>query len=451
MSRSPAGRWLRQLWPQKIRTRLTVLYAGLFLVAGCVLLGVTYGLVAASLPTHPSSSVRRPLTHAQYIDLCKKPETVPVKPNPKAGASSSQAANSGKAVPPPAKLAALCRSAYLAGAAAGSDQQRQRALSSLLLFSAIGLGAMTVLSGAAGWFVSGRVLRPVKQITQTARRASEQHLGERIALTGARDELKELADTFDDMLARLDRAFSAQRRFIADASHELRTPLTVMRTAIDVTLAKPARTPEQLESMARRVRASVGRAESMIDALLTLAVSDQAARTADEPCDLATVAEDALDASGTEIAERGLHVRADLAEAGVRGSARLLERMVGNVIDNAVRHNEPGGNIVVTSGVADGEAFLCVANSGAQIPPQEIPALFEPFRRLEGRGADGNGVGLGLAIVASVAAAHSATLRASSRPSGGLEIWLRMPAAATPAASTERLPCGSERLPSSGK
>lgn len=174
-----------------------------------------------------------------------------------------------------AVLAGLCEQAYLAAISAAQTGQRDRALNSLLLYSLIGLGLATIASGRVGWVVSGRVLRPVSAITQTARRASERHLGERIALSAPDDEPKELADTFDDMLARLDQAFASQRRFVADASHELRTPLAVMRTAIDVTLAKPGRTAARLEATAVRVRDAIDRAEHMIDALLTLAVSDR--------------------------------------------------------------------------------------------------------------------------------------------------------------------------------
>ena len=184
---------------------------------------------------------------------------------------------------------------------------RQRALDSLLIFSLVGLGVMTVASGGLGWYVSGRVLRPVRAITETARRASDQHLGERLALTGAQDELKELADTFDEMLERLDQAFAAQRRFVANASHELRTPLTVMRTAIDVALAKPNRTTQQLEDMAARVRRSIDRAENMIEALLVLAISDQGV-TSSELLDLSAVAEDALELAAPGITRLGLSV-----------------------------------------------------------------------------------------------------------------------------------------------
>ena len=195
---------VRRLWPQKIRTRLTLIYAALFFAAGAALLGLTYGLVASSLPAQPPAAAtvsNQELTNLSHA--CKQ---------------ASLAAKGKRPAAVPASLPAACEQAeeaYSAGAAAGSQAQRQRALSRLLAFSLAGLGVMTVASGGLGWLMSGRVLRPVRVITETARRASEEHLGERLALTGARDELKELADTFDDMLERLDAAFAAQRRFIA--------------------------------------------------------------------------------------------------------------------------------------------------------------------------------------------------------------------------------------------
>ena len=214
---------VRRLWPQKVRTRLTLIYATLFFAAGSALLGLTYGLVASSLPTQPPAVAT--VSSQELTNL-------------------NQECNQAMLALKIKRFPAVCmqaEEAYNAGTASGLQTQRQRALSKLLVFSLVGLGVMTAASGGLGWFMSGRVLRPVRVITATARRASEQHLGERLALTGARDELKELADTFDGMLERLDAAFATQRRFVANASHELRTPLTVMRTAIDVTLAKPAR------------------------------------------------------------------------------------------------------------------------------------------------------------------------------------------------------------------
>jgi signal transduction histidine kinase len=280
-------------------------------------------------------------------------------------------------------------------------------------------------------------------ITDAARRASEHNLGERLALGGPADELTELADTFDGMLDRLDRAFAAQRRFVGNASHELRTPLTMMRTAIDVTLAKPGRTEQHLEDMAIRVRRSVDRAEAMIDALLTLARSDQGVDGA-EPVDLATLAEDALDAAAPGIARLGLKVDCRLEAAEVTGDRPLLERMVWNLVDNAVRHNEPSGWIRLQTaggtgpgvtgaglggaGVGGAGGCLHIANSGPPVPAELVPGLFEPFRRMAGRtGPPGDGVGLGLSIAGSVAAAHGGTVTARSQPGGGLDVTVRLP------------------------
>ena len=263
-------------------------------------------------------------------------------------------------------------------------------------------------------------------ITETARRASEQHLGERLQLNGARDELKELADTFDDMLERLDTAFATQRRFVANASHELRTPLTVMRTAIDVTLAEPSPTVRQLTDTAVRVRRSIDKAESIIEALLTLAVSDQGKLSA-EFTDLATWAEDAIDAAAPEIERRNLTVEAKLDPAETTGDPQLLERMISNLVDNAVRHNEPGGWIRLRTGSSDTAVYLEIANSGPFIPDDKVPELFEPFRRMEARTGVRDGAGLGLSIVRSVVSAHRATVTGRSQPEGGLDISVKIP------------------------
>jgi signal transduction histidine kinase len=402
---------LRRLWPQKVRTRLTLMYAMLFFAAGAALLGLTYGLVASSLPTRPAATAKVSSQELKNLNQCKR----------------ATGALTGK--PIPASLLAECEQAgkaYSAGTAAGLQAQRQRVLSDLLAFSLVGLAVMTVASGGLGWFMSGRVLRPVRAITETARRASEQHLGERLALTGARDELKELADTFDGMLERLDAAFATQRRFVANASHELRTPLTVMRTAIDVTLAKPSPTARQLTDMAVRVRRSVDRAESMVEALLTLAVSDQG-KLSTEYTDLATWAEDAIDVAAPEIERLGLRVDALLDPAETTGDPQLLERMISNLVGNAVRHNEPGGWIRLRTGSNDAAAYLEIANSGPFIPDDAVPSLFEPFRRMQDRTDVRDGVGLGLSIARSVLTAHRATVTARSQPAGGLDISVEIP------------------------
>jgi signal transduction histidine kinase len=402
---------LRRLWPQRVRTRLTLMYAMLFFAAGAALLGLTYGVVASSLPTQPAGAGKVSSQQVTILNQCKH----------------ALGALQGK--PIPASLLAECNratEAYSVGTTAGLQAQRQRVLSDLLALSLGGLAVMTVASGGLGWFMSGRVLRPVRAITETARRASEQHLGERLALTGPRDELKELADTFDGMPDRLDAAFATQRRFVANASHELRTPLTVMRTAIDVTLAKPSPTARQLTDLAVRVRRSIDRAENMVEALLTLAVSDQG-KLSTEYTDLATWAEDAIDAAAPEIERLGLRVDALLDPAETAGDPQLLERMISNLVGNAVRHNEPGGWIRLRTGSSDAAAYLEIANSGPFIPDDAVPALFEPFRRMQDRVGVRDGIGLGLSIARSVVTAHSATVTARSQPAGGLDISVEIP------------------------
>ena len=406
---------LRPLWPQKVRTRLTLIYAALFFAAGAVLLTVTYGLVASNLPTHPPSSLTISSQERSLVNECQS--------------AFARFKGGEQATPGQPKDVVGCKQAegaYFAGTAAGMQAQRQQTLAKLLRFWLVVLGLLTVVSGGLGWFMSGRVLRPVRVITETARRASERHLGERLALTGATDELKELADTFDGMLERLDAAFATQRRFVANASHELRTPLTVMRTAIDVALAKPSPTARQLTDMAVRVRRSADQAEAMIEALLTLAVSDQG-KLSSEFADLATWAEDAIDAAAPEIERLQLTVEAKLDPAETTGDPQLLERMVSNLVDNAVRHNEPGGWIRLRTGSGDAGAYLEVANSGPLIPDDAVPSLFEPFRRMEARTGVRDGVGLGLSIARSVGTAHRATVTARSQPAGGLDVCVMIP------------------------
>jgi signal transduction histidine kinase len=407
---------IRRLWPQKVRTRLTLLYAMLFFAAGLALLGLTYGILASSLPTSPPASLTTSSQESNLLhQACKT-----------AGYASKGKGHPLVAIPQDLTECKQAKAAIYAGTAAGFRAQRQQALDNLLRSALIGLGLITVASGGLGWFMSGRVLRPVRVITQTARRATGQHLGERLALTGATDELKELADTFDDMLERLDAAFATQRRFVANASHELRTPLTVMRTAIDVTLAKPSPTARQLTDMAVRVRRSIDRAETMIEALLTLAASDQGKLSA-EFTDLATWAEDAIDAVTPDIERLDLHVDAKLDPAETIGDPQLLERMISNLVDNAVRHNEPGGWIRLRTGSSDTAVYLEIANSGPFIPGDAVPSLFEPFRRMETRTGVRDGFGLGLPIAQSVLTAHRATVTARSQPAGGLDISVVIP------------------------
>jgi signal transduction histidine kinase len=391
-----------------VRLRLTLVYSGLFLAAGAVLLAVTYGLVAQSLSTTPVSADSGPKASqyvSQALQLCKERSLDPIALS---------------------KCEQTAEGSLNGVSKASLEDQRSRTLAHLLDYSLAALAALVFASTWLGWIVAGRVLRPVHAITAAARRASEENLGERIALAGPDDELKELADTFDAMLARLDAAFASQRRFVADASHELRTPLTVMRTAIDVTLAKPGRTPAQLEAMAVEVRHAADRAEALIEALLTLARSDRGTGPR-EPLDVAALAEDALDAAAPAIRAHPVTVQTALEPAPAVGDPVLVERLVTNLIDNAVRHNVPGGWVQVATGTRAGMAFIDVANGGPLIPPELVPSLFEPFRRLSDRAGSPDGMGLGLSIVRSVALAHRGHANARPRPAGGLEITVSLP------------------------
>ena len=398
-----------------IRLRLTLVYSGLFLLAAAMLLAFTYVFVVRGLSTTSALGKTRQPSAAAEQSLGK-------------ACGKVMAAEKKKYALPAVdrQLLSKCRQTFSSGVVAGAQSQRDQAVHQLLLYSLVGLGIMGAVSGAVGWLVAGRALRPVHAITGAARRASEENLGERLALAGPPDELKELADTYDAMLARLDAAFASQRRFVANASHELRTPLTVMRTAIDVTLAKPDRTPAQLEDMAAEVRAAVDRAEALIEALLTLARSDRGV-AAVELTDLAVLAEDALDAAGPAIRAGSLGLETGLQQAPTCGDLVLLDRLVANLVDNAVRHNSAGGWIQVATGTRDSQAYLTVTNGGPVIGEDVAPLLFEPFRRLAGPAGSGPGTGLGLSIVRSVATAHHGTVAARSRPAGGLEVAVLLP------------------------
>jgi signal transduction histidine kinase len=295
-----------------------------------------------------------------------------------------------------------------------------------LLLSLAGLGLGTLLAAGLGWAVSRRVLRPLSAVTTAAQAASQENLDRRLALTGPPDELKELADTFDAMLARLEAAFASQRRFVANASHELRTPLTEMRTLIDVTTARPAASADQLEPVLAAIGAAVDKSEELIEALLTLARSDRGPGPA-ELVDLPTAVEDAVDLIGPAAAARQIQIGTALQDARVTGDRVLLERLVSNLIDNAVKHNVPGGWVLASTRTEAGLAQITVANGGEHIPANEATGLFEPFRRGCGRTGHRPGSGLGLSIVASVAGAHGGHAQAHARPEGGLDVQITLP------------------------
>jgi signal transduction histidine kinase len=310
------------------------------------------------------------------------------------------------------------------------DKQR------LLIVSGIALVVIALAAVAIGWFIAGRVLRPLRTITAAARRISASSLHERLAMHGPDDELKELADTLDGLFARLEASFDAHRRFAASASHELRTPLTRERTLLQVTLADPTATTATWQAVSRDLLASNAGQERLIEALLTLA-SSEAGAGEPESLDLAAITSAALAAARPAISRLGLDVHADLQPATIDGDPLLIGQLVTNLIGNAARHNIPGGDIQVTTATSGGNAVLSVANSGQVIPAAEVDRLFQPFQRLGPRPARGDdGHGLGLSIVRAIATAHSAVITAHPRVGGGLAIGITFPG--RPLAQTAR-------------
>jgi signal transduction histidine kinase len=287
--------------------------------------------------------------------------------------------------------------------------------------------AVTVVGLAGAYAVVGRALRPLHQVTATARRLGGETLDQRINYTGANDEVAELADTFDAMLDRLNAAFKAQQRFVANASHELRTPLTVMRTEVDVTLSDPTVDVNELRRMGSVVRDASGRANALVDALLVLARSQARTGLRTEPMDLAAGVAGALSAMDNEIKRTNLTVSSKLDPAPVIGDPSLLDRLAGNLIENAVRYNHLGGRVWVVSG-HDGEyAQLVVGNTGFEVEQADVPGLFEPFRRGGRERTGARGSGLGLSIVHAVCQAHGGSVGAVALPEGGMEITVALP------------------------
>ncbi len=388
-------RWLR-LPRHTARLRLTVLYGAAFVVCGAcgaALLAVTYllyGHLTPRLTTNLTTHLHGHTTHLTH--------TVPQ--------ATHQAV----------------MTIHVTGLGQITLDRQQ-----LVIASAIALALFVVAAAALGWLLAGRVLRPLSTITAAARRISASSLHERLALHGPDDELKELGDTLDNLFARLEASFDAQRRFAANASHELRTPLTRERTLLQVTLADPASTTGTWQAVSRDLLASNAEQERLIEALLTLA-SSEAGTGEREPADLAAITSAALAAARPATSHLGLNVHADIQPAILDGDPLLVQQLVTNLIDNAVRHNIPGGDIQAATRTSSGHAVLSVTNSGQVIPPGEVDRLFQPFQRLGPRPArrDG-GHGLGLSIVRAIATAHAATITAQPRPGGGLAIDVTFP------------------------
>ncbi|MET7670931.1 sensor histidine kinase [Micromonospora luteifusca] len=379
-----------------LRARLTLIYGGLFLVAGLVLLAVTYVLVEQRT--------------AQPFGVALR-DVKPILPEVGTKLSGNQAE----------QLRLIINKAQ--------GDARDQTLYSLLTQGGIALGLVSAVAIAFGWLIAGRALQPLHQITGTARRIAVggRGLHERISLPGPHDEVRELADTFDEMLERLDRSFDGQRRFVANASHELRTPLALNRSLIELAVTRTGAS-EDVRRLGESLLAVNERHERLIDGLLTLADSENEV-TARSRVDLADLADHVLDQAG--VGAGGPTVTRELAPAMVHGDPVLLERLTTNLVENALRHNvSSGGWVRVSTGLRDGRPTLTVRNTGPVVPGYDVEAIFEPFRRLSGeRVGGGRGFGLGLSIVRAVARAHDGTVTARPRDGGGLEVTVNLPPA----------------------
>jgi signal transduction histidine kinase len=355
-----------------VRIRLTALYAFVLIVSGAILLTITVGLVAG---------FRR----------------------------SSSAAAPGTAIGPNVGV----------GSSSGIS------LHLVAITAVIALAIMAALSIWLAWVLAGRVLRPLSNITAAVRQMSASDLDQRLSYEGPSDEMKELADTFDGLLDRIETAFHSQRRFIANASHELRTPLARLKTLIQVAIADPEADAQSLRTAHERVLVSEQQLEQLIDALLTLAAGEQTPAQRG-PCELESIAGAVLEMRRAEIAARGLRLDTALAPAHAAGDSRLIERLVENLIDNAARYNEPGGWINVSTGSGSDGPWITVSNGGPVIPPGDAERLSQPFQRLgDERTRHGRGHGLGLSIVHAIATAHGATVTTTAPSEGGLSVEVR--------------------------
>ncbi len=302
-------------------------------------------------------------------------------------------------------------------------------LHQLIVVSGIALVIMAVPAIAAGWLVAGRLVRPLRAMTTAARNISATNLHERLNLSGPDDELKQLADTFDDLLGRLDQSFQYQRQFVANASHELRTPHATMRVWLDVALAKPGPAPPHMADLGDRLRHELDHVDRLLDGLLVLARAQQRSAADSSALPLDTVVSAATAERATLISGQGLDVRHQQCPgAWVTGSETLLARMVGNVVDNAITHNAPGGWVRIRTGVAGATTRLVVENGGPMLEERDVQALTQPFRRLgtERTGSD-TGSGLGLSIVAAIAEMHGGGLELHALAGGGFQVVIELP------------------------
>jgi signal transduction histidine kinase len=406
-----------------VRWRLTLLYGGLFLACGAGLLAITYGLVTKA------EGVPGPVNFA-FAGRGEQP-----KANRGSGAVAVRSPPP-KALPRDVRqLPADARQLLLSPAGGAvvrvvGNGQRIADIHQLEVESAIALGIMAIVSGLLGWVVAGRVLRPLRTITVTAQHISEANLHQRLALPGPRDELRRLADTIDGLLERLEGAFDAQRQFVANASHELRTPLTAARAMLEMVMSDPRASVEEFRATCRQVLNENEYQEQLIEALLALA-HGQRGLDHRELIDLEAIVGDELQGNRADAAARGLRLEVSLEPAFASGDPRLIQRLVSNLLDNAIRHNVEEGLVRVAVSARGSESLLEIENTGAALPCEEIDRLLQPFQRMgPDRTGHRDGLGLGLSIVAAIADAHDATLLVHARPEGGLAVELLFPCAA---------------------
>jgi signal transduction histidine kinase len=399
MARVAPRSWLR-LPRRTARLRLTLLYAGMFLVLGTGLIVATYLL---------SSSSQSISVHAVPI---KGPSGTRLLIGPVAPIAPGAPGTSGGVQPGVLKVISPD-----GGSSHSAD------IKSLLATSWVLLVLTAIVSALLGWFASGRVLRPLRQMTDTARTISAGNLSQRLALTGPDDEFKRLGDTLDDLLARLEASFDAQRRFVANASHELRTPLTVERTLLQVALADPNASEASLRATCEELLAAGQEHERLLESLLTLASSERGV-SHPEPVDLAQLVGHVLLTPRPDVQRHRLELATVLEPAPAAGDPALIERLMANLVDNAVRYNRPGGRVEIRTAALNGHAVVSVTNTGPVVREDETERMFEPFQRLGGgRAARADGHhGLGLSIVRAIATAHDATVAATAQPTGGMAV-----------------------------
>jgi signal transduction histidine kinase len=455
-------------WPRPtVRLRLTLTYTVLFVVTGAALLGASYVLVQYR-ENGPATAVQIICTRK---NINAQPQGVVVGSGGSGsgasalnqtncsnavgafyyhafGSVSGQVSASGSVSGSPSGSASgggvgpvLRVPLSIPGATAAEVSQltatvkasQAHTLDSFKVDSAVALGLLTVFAFGLSWWMAGRALRPVHRITDAARSLSAQTLHARINLQGPNDELKQLADTFDAMLGRLDRAFHSQRRFVANASHELRTPLATERVLIDEALASRSASPGELRSILEQLRSNSEETERLIDALLLLARSERGIEQW-SAIDLSEAVSAVVEQSSTEAAASDVTVSADLEPVLVSGDPGLLERLAGNLVENAIRHNVAGGSVSVKTRQDLNSGVLDVVNTGPIVDPDSVAGLIEPFRRAgPDRSSDDGGVGLGLSIVNAIVSAHNGSLTLSACDGGGLHVRVQLPIAGSPA------------------